>query len=95
VISQAHVLRGAWFGEAQKGIDAVRRHQQSGSKAGRDETDPDGRSYSGVGPHLLMGQVAHAVSTRRNRTDYALPLRWRCLQPGQQQGRRWPSSSSS
>ncbi len=27
--------------------------------------------------------------------DRYLPVRSRCLQPGQQQGRRWPSSSSS
>jgi hypothetical protein len=32
---------------------------------------------------------------RGDRSDSYLPVRSRCLHPGQQQGRRWPSSSSS
>ena len=36
-----------------------------------------------------------AGSRARQLRDHYLPVRSRCLQPGQQHGRRWPSSSSS
>ena len=49
----------------------------------------------GVRRHLSAAPGTGQLSRPRGGTDYALPLRSRCLQPGQQQGRRWPSSSSS
>ncbi len=39
--------------------------------------------------------VRQQLSWRAISDRYGLPVRSRCLQPGQQQGRRWPSSSSS
>ena len=42
----------------------------------------------------LSGIQEETADKVRDECDY-LPVRSRCLHPGQQQGRRWPSSSSS
>ena len=47
---------------------------------------------------MSFGFVFRLGAETQRQWSYAgryLPVRSRCLQPGQQQGRRWPSSSSS
>ncbi len=58
-------------------------------------TSPVARRPHGALAHFRLSTVPSTDATRvRPVADY-LPLRSRCLHPGQQQGRRWPSSSSS
>ena len=58
-----------------------------------------GRAVAAGRPDGLDGLRATALMPSRRRRmvlgDRYLPVRSRCLHPGQQQGRRWPSSSSS
>ena len=64
--------------------------------------DAAGMTVAVDGAQPASGIVAPRASTAARltaifdtwRTPY-LPVRSRCLHPGQQQGRRWPSSSSS
>jgi hypothetical protein len=47
------------------------------------------------GTRQRCGQAGVLTGDGGHPADCYLPVRWRCLHPGQQQGRRWPSSSSS
>ena len=94
-VCEAHEPRGEWIGEAHERSGAVRRCRQRGAGDGRYQADPDGRSYCGVRRHRSCAFRPIAVSPRCNGISYARPFRSRWLQPGQQQGRRCPSSSSS
>ena len=55
-------------------------------------SDPGTRETRTSTPKIRSGM---AVSVPTDETNCYLPVRSRCLHPGQQHGRRWPSSSSS
>ena len=67
------------------------------SSPGTHTTGADAKAFAIVGPRWsgeLPGDVQQIRRECRSASRY-LPVRSRCLHPGQQQGRRWPSSSSS
>jgi hypothetical protein len=103
-VSQAHKPCGPWVGEAHERSDTGWRRGKNATDGRREHTDPDRCSLCIVGHHAVYVKCSaslelrtkqHSAFRRVNRAGCYLPVRSRCLHPGQQQGRRRPSSSSS